>query len=110
MAEPLVASTATPAVRWAKLIDHSVCIGCHACTTACKSENEVPVGVTRTYVKYVETGRFPEARRNFQVTRCNQCANAPCATAYWIASWMTGAGGPVRPMLMFSTFAPLSTA
>ena len=85
MAEPLIESSPTTAaalpIRWAKLIDHSVCIGCHACTTACKSENEVPVGVTRTYVKYVETGTFPEARRNFQVTRCNQCADAPCVTA-----------------------------
>ncbi len=68
-------------VRWAKLIDHDRCIGCHACTTACKSENEVPLGVTRTYVKYADVGTFPEARRVFQVTRCNQCAAAPCATA-----------------------------
>jgi Fe-S-cluster-containing dehydrogenase component/Ni/Fe-hydrogenase subunit HybB-like protein len=68
-------------VRWAKVIDHQRCIGCHACTTACKSENEVPVGVTRTYVKYVDVGVFPQARRAFQVTRCNQCDLAPCTTA-----------------------------
>jgi Fe-S-cluster-containing dehydrogenase component/formate-dependent nitrite reductase membrane component NrfD len=68
-------------VRWAKIIDQTRCIGCHACTTACKSENEVPLGVTRTYVKNVDVGVFPEARRNYQVTRCNQCADAPCATA-----------------------------
>jgi Fe-S-cluster-containing dehydrogenase component/formate-dependent nitrite reductase membrane component NrfD len=68
-------------VRWAKIIDQTRCIGCHACTTACKSENEVPIGVTRTYVKNVDVGVFPEARRNYQVTRCNQCADAPCATA-----------------------------
>ncbi len=68
-------------VRWAKVIDQTSCIGCHACTTACKSENEVPLGVTRTYVKYVDVGTFPTARRDFQVTRCNQCADAPCVTA-----------------------------
>lgn len=67
--------------RWAKVIDHNRCIGCHACTTACKSENEVPLGVTRTYVKAVDTGYFPQARRAFQVTRCNQCADAPCVAA-----------------------------
>ena len=60
------------------LIDQSKCIGCHACSTACKSENQVPVGVHRTYVKYVDVGRFPQARRAFQVTRCNHCANPPC--------------------------------
>ncbi len=74
--------TANPqAQKWAKVIDHTRCIGCHACTTACKSENEVPVGVTRTYVKYVDVGTFPQARRSFQVTRCNQCAESPCTNA-----------------------------
>jgi Fe-S-cluster-containing dehydrogenase component len=68
-------------VRWAKVIDQTRCIGCHACTTACKSENLVPLGVTRTYVKHVDVGEFPEARRAHQVTRCNQCAHAPCVTA-----------------------------
>lgn len=64
--------------RWGKVIDHRKCIGCHACTVACKAEHEVPLGVTRTYVKQVEVGHFPTARRHFQVTRCNQCEDAPC--------------------------------
>jgi Fe-S-cluster-containing dehydrogenase component len=68
-------------VRWVKVLDQTRCIGCHACTTACKSENAVPVGVTRTYVKSVEVGEFPQVRRAFQVTRCNQCADAPCVAA-----------------------------
>ncbi|HSG09480.1 MAG TPA: 4Fe-4S dicluster domain-containing protein [Longimicrobiales bacterium] len=72
---------ATAPFKWAKVIDHTRCIGCHACTTACKSENDVPLSVTRTYVKYVDTGYFPQARRSFQVTRCNQCDAAPCVTA-----------------------------
>jgi Fe-S-cluster-containing dehydrogenase component len=67
--------------RWVKVLDQDKCIGCHACTTACKSENEVPLGVTRTYVKSVEVGTFPLVRRAFQVTRCNQCADAPCTAA-----------------------------
>ena len=67
--------------RWAKVIDNTRCIGCHACTTACKSENAVPLSVTRTYVKYVDVGDFPQARRIFQVTRCNQCGDPPCARA-----------------------------
>ncbi|HEV2440405.1 MAG TPA: 4Fe-4S dicluster domain-containing protein [bacterium] len=67
-------------MKWAKVIDHTRCIGCHACTTACKSENDVPLGVTRTYVKHVDVGIFPDARRAFQVTRCNQCDDAPCVS------------------------------
>ncbi len=66
-------------VRWGKVIDHVRCIGCHACSTACKSENQVPLSVHRTYVKYVDVGVFPQARRAFQVTRCNQCEHPPCA-------------------------------
>jgi Fe-S-cluster-containing dehydrogenase component len=69
------------APRWVKVLDQTRCIGCHACTTACKSENDVPLGVSRTYVKSVEVGRFPQARRAFQVTRCNQCEDAPCVAA-----------------------------
>jgi Fe-S-cluster-containing dehydrogenase component/formate-dependent nitrite reductase membrane component NrfD len=79
---PIVSSGVNAAAgSWVKVIDQTRCIGCHACTTACKSENEVPVGVTRTYVKSVDVGEFPQARRAFQVTRCNQCADAPCVTA-----------------------------
>jgi Fe-S-cluster-containing dehydrogenase component len=69
------------APRWAKVLDQSRCIGCHACSTACKAENGVPLGVHRTYVKAVEIGRFPALRRAFQVTRCNQCESAPCTVA-----------------------------
>src|SRR6058998_2400047 len=69
------------AVQWGKVIDQTRCIGCHACSTACKSENAVPLGVNRTYVKYVDVGEFPQARRAFQVTRCNQCEHPPCVEA-----------------------------
>jgi len=60
------------------VIDHSRCIGCHACTVACKSENDVPLGKFRTWVKYTERGKFPDVRRSFAVLRCNQCTDAPC--------------------------------
>ncbi len=60
------------------VIDNRKCIGCHACSTACKSENQVPLGVNRTWVKYTEQGRYPDVTRHFQVTRCNHCANPPC--------------------------------
>jgi Fe-S-cluster-containing dehydrogenase component len=65
-------------VNYAFLIDNRRCIGCHACSVACKAEHEVPLGVARTWVKYVEKGAFPDTRRTFQVTRCNHCEDAPC--------------------------------
>src|ERR1051326_3268368 len=88
--------TESPApVQWAKVIDHTRCIGCHACTTACKSENVVPIGVTRTYVKHVDVGVFPQTRRAHQVTRCNQCAHAPCVVACPTAAMFKRADGIV---------------
>ena len=60
-------------------IDLRKCIGCHACTIACKAEHEIPVGVNRCWVKTVEKGRFPETRRFFFPVLCNQCDEAPCA-------------------------------
>ncbi len=62
------------------LLDSDSCIGCHACTVACKSEHDVPLGVNRTWVKYIETGVFPNVSRHFSVMRCNHCDNAPCVT------------------------------
>ncbi len=85
----------TDQVQWAKVIDHTRCIGCHACTTACKSENVVPIGVTRTYVKHVDVGQWPQVRRAHQVTRCNQCAHAPCVTACPTAAMFKRADGIV---------------
>jgi Fe-S-cluster-containing dehydrogenase component/formate-dependent nitrite reductase membrane component NrfD len=65
-------------MKYGFVIDNRKCIGCHACTTACKSEHQVPVGVNRTYVKQVEKGTFPDTRRLFSVMRCNHCTDAPC--------------------------------
>ncbi|MDQ6643602.1 MAG: polysulfide reductase NrfD, partial [Chloroflexota bacterium] len=64
--------------KYAFVIDQRKCIGCHACTVACKAEHDVPVGVYRTWVKYIEKGEFPNSRRYFLVNRCNHCDDAPC--------------------------------
>ena len=65
-------------MKYGFLIDHRKCIGCHACTVACKSEHNVPIGVNRTWVKYIERGTYPNSRRFFTVLRCNHCEDAPC--------------------------------
>jgi Fe-S-cluster-containing dehydrogenase component len=67
-------------MQYGFVLDQRRCIGCHACTVACKSENEVPIGDFRTWVKYTEVGEFPAVRRHFAVLRCNQCTAAPCVT------------------------------
>jgi Fe-S-cluster-containing dehydrogenase component/formate-dependent nitrite reductase membrane component NrfD len=67
-------------MRYGFVIDQRRCIGCHACTVACKEENRVPLGAFRTWVKYIERGSFPNTRRYFSVLRCNHCDSAPCVT------------------------------
>jgi Fe-S-cluster-containing dehydrogenase component/formate-dependent nitrite reductase membrane component NrfD len=67
-------------LRYGFVIDQTTCIGCHACTVACKTEHQVPLGVNRTWVKYVEQGTWPDTVRSFSVMRCNHCSDAPCVT------------------------------
>ena len=77
------------------IIDNRKCIGCHACTVACKSEHDVPLGVNRTWVKYIEKGLYPDTQRIFSVTRCNHCADAPCVEICPVTSLFSRADGIV---------------
>ncbi len=67
-------------MRYGFVIDQTKCIGCHACTVACKTEHDVPLGVNRTWVKYVEKGVWPDTNRFFSIMRCNHCTDAPCVS------------------------------
>jgi tetrathionate reductase subunit B len=65
-------------VRYAMLIDLRRCVGCQSCSVACKSENEVPLGKFRTWVKVIEKGRYPDVSRQFVPMMCNQCEKPIC--------------------------------
>jgi tetrathionate reductase subunit B len=75
--------------RLGMLIDLRTCIGCHACSVACKAEFDVPLGSLRNTVKYVEQraapatqpGQQPNALRHFIPVLCNHCEDAPCTKA-----------------------------
>lgn len=67
--------------RLGMLIDLNTCIGCHACSVACKAEFDVPLGVFRDTVIYVEEGTYPKANRHFIPVLCNHCEDAPCLNA-----------------------------
>ena len=60
------------------LVDLDLCMGCKACEVSCKAENNVPLNSWRLRVKYVDTGVFPDTKRDFTPLRCNHCENAPC--------------------------------
>jgi Fe-S-cluster-containing dehydrogenase component len=64
--------------RWAMFIDVSKCYGCMACVVACAAENNVPVGVFKTWVeRYV----LPSGGVVFVPKLCNHCDNPPCVKA-----------------------------
>ncbi|MDH3673213.1 MAG: 4Fe-4S dicluster domain-containing protein [Gammaproteobacteria bacterium] len=65
-------------VQYGMLIDLRRCIGCQACTVACKAEADVPMGVSRSWVEYVEKGRYPNTGRSFLPRLCNHCSQPHC--------------------------------
>jgi molybdopterin-containing oxidoreductase family iron-sulfur binding subunit len=67
--------------KWSMVIDIRKCVGCFACTIACKAENVTPPGVVYRRVLDTETGSYPNLRRDFVPVLCNHCENAPCVTA-----------------------------
>jgi len=72
------AATSGHKVQYAMVIDTRRCIGCHACTVACKSENDVALGNNRCWVEYTEKGTFPNVDRSFLPRLCNHCTEPAC--------------------------------
>jgi len=67
------AEAAAEAPRWAMVMDLRKCIGCRACTVACKSENDVSLGRFRTVIQEKTYGTFPDTKKVFLPIMCNHC-------------------------------------
>jgi phenylacetyl-CoA:acceptor oxidoreductase 27-kDa subunit len=59
-------------------VDLAKCIGCDACSVACKIENATPGNIWWAPVIHTEIGKFPRARISFLPTLCMHCENPPC--------------------------------
>lgn len=70
----------TTNIRYVMVIDLNKCVGCHSCTIACKSENNVPLTVFRAWVKHIEKGKYPDVSHHFLPRLCNHCKKPPCVT------------------------------
>lgn len=67
------------AKRYGMVHDETACIGCTACTEACREVNSVPEGVTRLEIIRSEPkGEFPDVDYRFTRKSCQHCENAPC--------------------------------
>lgn len=80
-AAPSVAQAAQKKVRYGMVIDVRRCSGCQACSIACKSEFDVPIGGVRSWVEHHEAGAFPRMERRMLPRLCNHCAEPPCVEA-----------------------------
>jgi Fe-S-cluster-containing dehydrogenase component len=105
-AAAVVASTfagCTPAVlkgeetdiRWGKIIDLKRCVGCKACSVACKAENHTPPGIAYHVVMESETGKFPYSKREFLPMPCMHCKNSSCIPICPVKATYTRSDGVV---------------
>lgn len=72
--------------RYVMIIDQERCLGCHACTIACKVQHNLG---DETYLR-VETvggrmdvplGKYPDLTLSYRPVSCMHCAEAPCVVA-----------------------------
>lgn len=64
--------------RWGMLIDTRKCVGCHACTVGCISENKLSPGVVYRPVIVKESGTYPNVRIDSTPRPCMQCSKPSC--------------------------------
>ena len=72
--------------RLGLIIDQERCIGCEACTVACRNENTtrerwIRVETRNADKKDTPEGRFPDLKMSFLPRLCNHCASPPCVDA-----------------------------
>lgn len=82
--------------KYGVLVDVGKCIGCHACTAACKVKNDTPEGIFWTKVRAYERGTFP----NVQVYtmpwgRCMHCEHPACVSVCTVGALQKTPSGPV---------------
>lgn len=68
-------------MRYGMVIDLQRCIGCNACTIACKQEHSTRPGVFWSKTIVSETGTYPSARQVYLPLLCMHCNDPACADA-----------------------------
>ena len=75
-------------MRYGMAIDLKECIGCHSCSVACKSSNNLPNDIWWNRVLTVggdsldtPAGTYPNNELHFMPINCQHCENPACAKA-----------------------------
>ncbi len=84
--------------QYVMLHDEKRCIGCQACTVACKVLNEVPEGFNRVQVQIRSPETTSQDSYHFQFVRisCQHCENAPCVSVCPTGASFRDANGIVQ--------------
>ena len=64
-------------MTYGMLIDLKKCVGCHACSVACKEAHGTRPGVRRSRVDRVFEGTYPDVRKTAYPMLCMHCETAP---------------------------------
>ncbi len=64
--------------KYRLIYDENLCIGCQACSVACRVENAVPESVFRLQVRMETQGIFPHLGMQFSRVSCVMCEHPPC--------------------------------
>ena len=65
--------------RYVMVIDQRRCIGCHSCTVACRTWNELPLDIVyNPVVTEGAQGKWPYVHKSWTPLLCMHCANPEC--------------------------------
>lgn len=86
--------------RLGMVIDQERCIGCEACSVACRKENNtanfwIQVKTQGGGQKDTPKGNFPNLEMNFLPQLCNHCINPPCVDSCPTEALIKREDGPV---------------
>ena len=86
--------------RLGMVVDQERCIGCEACSVACRIENNttnfwIKVETRGGAQKDTPNGKFPKLEMDFLPKLCNHCKNPPCVESCPAEALIKREDGPV---------------